>query len=859
MKEGLDINPERWPDVSRVFADAAALSGPARDAYLNRACVHDPGLRAAVDSLLGAHDNAGSFGEAPVVEPLGTAKRLPPGSQLGPFRIETLIGAGGMGEVYRAYDTKLQRAVAIKVLPDSFAHDADRLLRFEEEARALAALNHPHIGSIYGLEESAGVVALVLELVEGPTLAERLTAGPMPFDEVVRLARQMAEGLEAAHKRGIIHRDLKPGNIKITPDGNVKILDFGLAKTAGSPPGAALTPSPTRPRAATQLGVVLGTVGYMSPEQARGEPVDKPTDIWAYGCVLFEMCAQHPPFGGATAGETLTAVVEREPAWELLRAKTPSSIVRVLRRCLAKDPSSRLSDIEEARIALDSAGPGARSRAVRFSAVLVILTAAIAGGGAWLFVSSRRPSASAVLPSFSTLAVAVLPFTRTSVGELPDLGAGLHGEVIAALGQIDPQRLRVIAPRSTTAYPRAGKTPGQIGRELKADYLVEGVIDEQGANWHLRFTLVNARDEVQVWTETFDRYRSTLPDLQTELGRAIATQIGLRLSPTQDQALVRRQPRNPRAYEHYVVGRTLWARTNRAALLAAIAEFKKAIALDPDYALAYAGLADSYSILPVTSDVPSGDVADLALEAATRAVELDGLLAEAHAALGWQEFWLGWNWPKAEASLKQATELDPNYASAHRWLGHVLSNAGRHAEALTEMERARALDPFSPTMYMVSAQAASNSRDFDAAERHARQSIVLDPKFWAGHLQLAQALAGNRRFDEALAEAEASYRLAANAKGLWRAYVLGRMGRRAEALKMLRDFEQKTPLVAPYDVAAAKAGLNDANGVFAALDKAYAVRDVNLVFLPVDSRMDSVRDDPRFKALLDRCGFTQQR
>ena len=344
--------------------------------------------------------------------PSTAVKRLSPGSQLGPFRIESLLGAGGMGEVYRAHDTKLHRAVAIKVLPDFFAQDPNRLARFEEEARALAALNHPHVGAIYGLEESAGIAALVLELVEGPTLAERLAVGPLSFDEVIWIARQLAEGLEAAHKRGIVHRDLKPANIKITPDGNVKILDFGLAKTAGSPPGAALTPSTGSPRDATQCGVVLGTVGYMSPEQARGEPVDKRTDIWAYGCVLFEMCAQHPPFAGATVSDALTAVVEREPAWELLRAETPANIVRLLRRCLTKDPNLRLPDIGEARIALERAEPAARWPGARFTSVLVILIAAIAGSAAWLFVSSRPPSVSTL---------AVLPFTRASAGAPSDL------------------------------------------------------------------------------------------------------------------------------------------------------------------------------------------------------------------------------------------------------------------------------------------------------------------------------------------------------------------------------------------------------------------------------------------------------
>jgi eukaryotic-like serine/threonine-protein kinase len=354
VKEGLDIKLDRWPDVSRVFSAAATLDGLSRNAYLDEACRQDPALRAAVESLLGAHDNAGSFGEAPVVAPLGTVKRLAPGSQLGPFRIETWLGAGGMGEVYRAHDTKLQRAVAIKVLPDFFAQDANRLARFEEEARALAALNHPHVGAIYGLEESAGIAALVLELVEGPTLAERLAVGPLALDEVVWIARQLAEGLEAAHERGIVHRDLKPANIKITPDGNVKILDFGLAKTAGSPPSAALTPSTSSPRDATQFGLVLGTLGYMSPEQARGQPVDKRTDIWAFGCVLFEMCAHQPPFAGATISDAQAAMIDRELDWALLRAGTPAKLVRLLRRCLTKDPKVRLRDIGEARIALSA-------------------------------------------------------------------------------------------------------------------------------------------------------------------------------------------------------------------------------------------------------------------------------------------------------------------------------------------------------------------------------------------------------------------------------------------------------------------------------------------------------------------------
>jgi DNA-binding winged helix-turn-helix (wHTH) protein/TolB-like protein len=484
--------------------------------------------------------------------------------------------------------------------------------------------------------------------------------------------------------------------------------------------------------------------------------------------------------------------------------------------------------------------------------LLIIIGAAIVGAGLWLIQRDRTT------PRMTTLAV--LPFTHASGGDPADLVGGLHEEVIAALGQIDPERLRVLSRRSTVAYDPTGKSPAQMGQELGVDYLVEGSIREQGPNWHLTFTVVNVRDQVQVWSRTFDRDRSTLLDLQTELGRAVAQQIRLRLSARQDQALVRRQARNPQAYEHYLRGRALWARTNRAAIFAAIDEYKQATALDPGYALAYAGLADAYSVLPITSEVPPLDVAVHARQAAIRAVEADGRLAEAHASMGWQEFWFGWNWPAAEASLRRATALDPNYANAHRWLGHVLSNAGRHSEALSEMARARELDPFSPVMHMVSAQTAYSSRDFAAAERHSRQSIAVDPNFWAGHLNLAQALAAQGRFEDALVAASQAFRLAGNSKGLThQAYVLGRMGRGVEALELLHTFQEAGSRVPPYEIAVIHAGIGKADAVFEWLEKAYAVRDVNLVFLPVDPKMDSFRGDPRFQALLDRCGFMQRR
>ena len=411
LRAGPDINPDKWPDVSRLFFAAVSLGESARDAYLDEACHQDRALRAAVESLLRAHDEAGSFGDEfafPLPEPV---KRLAPGSQLGPFRIESWLGAGGMGEVYRAHDTKLQRAVAIKVLPDSFANDPDRRCRFEEEARALAALNHPHIGAIHGLEETADVAALVLEFVDGVTLAERVATGPLAHDEIVRIARQFAEGLEAAHDRGIVHRDLKPGNIMITPDGNVKILDFGLAKVEGSQVRAPSAGSPGGHRHATQAGVIVGTAGYMSPEQARGQSVDKRTDIWAFGCVLFSMCAHHPPFAGASVSDTLTAVMERDPEWSLLPGSTPRYLDRLLRRCLTKDPKLRLRDIGEARIALelgeDADASHAPVRSPRRVASIVAIASTLAM--AVLAVALYRPAPSAPIPPAMPVSFSVFP------------------------------------------------------------------------------------------------------------------------------------------------------------------------------------------------------------------------------------------------------------------------------------------------------------------------------------------------------------------------------------------------------------------------------------------------------------------
>jgi Tol biopolymer transport system component len=450
------MTPERWRQITELFHAVRERDPARRETFLADACREDPALQREVAAMLAGHEHAGQLGEVPLFTPIS---RLEPGFSLGPYRIERLIGAGGMGEVYRARDTKLGRDVAIKILPRTFTTDPERLARFEREARMLAALNHPHIGAIYGLEDADGVPGLVLELVEGPTLAERLAGGPLPVTEALTIARQIADALDTAHEKGIIHRDLKPANIKITPDGVVKVLDFGLAKVlAGDAAGPDLSESPTITLGATREGVLLGTAAYMSPEQARGQVVDKRTDIWAFGCVLFEMLAGHAVLAGNTLSDTIAAILGGEPAWDQLPAATPPNIRPLLRRCLDRNPKRRLRDVGDARIEIDDALrapllesgvaaplPWTRTvvRSIRlWRAIAAVVTLMAIGLSVWVLRTTAPEPASRVeasLPDGTTPGdyVSVSPDGR----KLVVAAAGQGGLWVRELGSLEWRRL----------------------------------------------------------------------------------------------------------------------------------------------------------------------------------------------------------------------------------------------------------------------------------------------------------------------------------------------------------------------------------------------------------------------------------
>ena len=450
---GQRMSPERWQNVERLYHAARAQPVDARAGFLDAACAGDVDLQREVESLLAEPTSANGILDEPALvvaaqmisNPVGT---MMIGRRIGAYQVQTLLGAGGMGEVYRARDTKLGRDVAIKILPRAFTSDPERLARFEREARMLASLNHQHIGAIYSLEEADGVRALVLELVEGETLADKLLhvstrtsrVSGLPIAESLPIARQIADALEAAHKNGIIHRDLKPANVKVTPDGVVKVLDFGLAKAvAGDESTPDLTQSPTMTGGGTRDGMILGTAPYMSPEQARGKPVDKRTDIWAFGCVLYEMLTGHATFARETIADTLAAIIERDPEWKALPPATPPAIVRLLRRCLEKDAGRRLHDVADVRIEIDEA-------------------------------SSSIPR-----PQERAASIAVLAFTDMSAAKDQDWFCdGIAEEILNALTPL--KGLRVAARTSAFSFKGKGDDLRTIGEKLNVTTVLEGSV-----------------------------------------------------------------------------------------------------------------------------------------------------------------------------------------------------------------------------------------------------------------------------------------------------------------------------------------------------------------------------------------------
>ncbi len=764
---------------------------------------------------------------------------LRPGTRFGPYEIISPLGAGGMGEVYRARDTRLNRAVALKVLPPDKVADPDRRRRFINEAQAASALNHPGIVTIYDISDADGAVSIVMELIRGRTLDELIAGRGIPVFDAIRYATEIADALAAAHSAQIIHRDLKPANIMVTEDGRLKVLDFGLAKLMEEPGTGTETAL-----IETAAGSILGTAAYMSPEQVEGRRLDARSDIFSFGLVLYEMLSGRRAFERKTWISTITAILRDEPpTLANIKPETPPWLQQNVARCLRKDPARRFQSMAEIKLALISQT-----------------------------VSKRGSGSSAPAPvdsgtSASTFTLAVLPFENLGASSEHEYFAdGLTEEVIASLGQVQPDHLRVIGRTSMMAYKRTKKSLAEVGRELGAGLLLESSVRGEGKRLRITSRLIRVNDQVQIWSESFDRAPESMLEFQCELSRAIVRGVRLRLSPERVDALAIRQTRNEEAYDLYLKGRYFWYQLSAETTRRAIECYTHATELDPNYSLAWAGLADAYASGPISGDAPPLAVWPRARDAVRRALEQGGGLAEAHHSLGFLKFSLDWEWPAAEAAFRRAIVLDPSYSLAHRGLSEVLAHMRRPEEARQAARRARELDPLHPGHCALSAQWEYFAGDLPEAVRLAQRSVALDPEFWVGHLQLAQAY-------EQLGENEAAFESLQRAGRLGggnskvpsqRGYLLAKIGRTDEALAVLNALETAPHdrYVPPYASALIYAGLALRDGTpahrdltFQWLERAHAVRDVHLWFLPVDPKWDAFRDDARFAALLKRCGF----
>jgi serine/threonine protein kinase/Tfp pilus assembly protein PilF len=817
-----------------------------------------------------------------------------PGTRLGPYEIVSGLGAGGMGEVYRATDTKLKRQVAIKVLPPSLADDAHRLARFQSEAEALAAVNHPHIAAIYGLEDAGGVKALVMELVEGEDLARRIARGPVPIEDVLLIVKQIAEALEAAHQQGIIHRDIKPGNVIVRHDGFVKLLDFGLAKFQ-----AAHVDVDAPTRSLTEPGTVAGTALYMSPEQARGLTVDARTDIFSLGVLLYEMITGRLPFNGSTTGELVASILSEKEPQPLARYSrdAPAELERIVSKALRKNREERYQTIQDMRLdvkslsqelefqrqlersgapqparpaetreqpqtdaviqsaarSTDPAGDPTsaailrqRSRVIAIAAAALLTSAAAAG---WYFYFMRGQAG--VITS-----IAVLPFINASGNsDVAYLSDGLTDSLISSLSQLP--KLSVKSRHSVFRYKGSDAPPKEVGQALHVDAMLTGRVVQRGTDVTLHIELVEVDTERALWSEDYRRSMTNLVSLPGEIARDVSSELRLKLSGADEQKLARHYTENAEAYRAYLQGRFYSSQSTEIGLKKGTEYFNQAIAIDPNYALAWAGMA--YACWGDSDvHVAPRDVMPKAKQAATKAIAIDDTLAEGHAALAIALTAYDWDWPNAEKEFRRAIDLNADYPTAHAHYGWYLSLMGRTEEAITESQRAIDLDPLSTEYNHNLGLTLFRGRRYDQAVEQFRKTLNLDPNDWITRTNLGWALISQGSLTEALNELRSVRQIDDNhyvLAALGQAYALS--GNRSEALKAIEQMREwsKERYVSPHSVALVYAGLGEKDLALEWLDKAVEMRSEHLGWLKVDPRVDSLRSDPRFSALMRRVGF----
>ena len=778
--------------------------------------------------------------------------------RLGRYELGAILGSGGMGEVYRARDVRLGREVAIKILRQALASDAERVRRFETEARAVGQLDHPNILSVHDVGTEDGAPYLVTELLSGETLKDRLSGGPLEPDRAIAYASQIADGLAAAHARGVIHRDLKPANLFVTSDGRIKILDFGLAKLTAPEPLGHSPSSMTLQE--TETGTLMGTADYMSPEQIRAVPIDARSDVFALGTVFFEMLTGRPPFHCGSIAETMVAIVHADPDMSRLPAACPESVRILLRRCLEKSPEARLQSARDVAFALTDVRhiPAAERRVARRApriALIVLGAASLVLALVLVVRSNPPPSPKPIEPRQPIRSIAILPMRNLSTDRSQEFFAdGMTDALITTLAKVG--RLRVISRTSIMRFKQSPKPLSAIANELGADAVVEGTVQRSGSRVRITARLIEAAGERMLWAESYDREAREVLAIQSEIGARIAEEIQIQLTGPERARLGQTRPVDPAVYDEYLQGLYQWNRRTPDSLSKAISHLERAIAGDPEYAPAHAALADCYNLLGSveTAAMPPRVAMPRAKQLALRALALDSSLASAYASLGHCQLFYDWDWSGAEASFRKAIDLDPSYAPARQWYGFYLMMQGRMDESIREGQQARLLDPLSLILQASLGTRYFFARDYEGAIRLYLQVLALDESFALAHFYVARAYLQTSRIPEALVHYRRAVTLSNGSPAIqgFLGHALARAGKAGEARRILRDLEAASQrrYVPAQAFCLIHAGLGDREKAISWLRRVYEERSPAMVYLLIDPLGDDYRSDPRVAELL---------